>query len=150
MAPFITHVLPLLDYYVAVWSTGYVGVSLEALDQVHSGPRKFRLSWEIKISKFILSTWSFAPSWHNWLIFHNKCANSPSDLFVLIPDLAIGGHQYKAAHVRNQCEVRRRSFNVGWIPLWNFLPESIVTLRSLSLFKSTLAFHLLNKLLEYY
>ena len=62
-----------------------------------------------------------------WKAFHGKCAVSPTDLFTLPPQLGMRGHCFKIFHPRSQTDVRRRSFSVRGVRLWNFLPEHVVT-----------------------
>ena len=73
-----------------------------------------------------------------WKIFNGKCAIKPQDLFSPPTLASTRGHRYKIAHVRSRLLLRQRSFAIRVIPLWNSLPDDVVGVDSLDLFKARL------------
>ena len=85
-----------------------------------------------------------------WKIFHRQCSISPEDVFVPAPQTGNRGHSFKIFHSFSHYECRKRFFSVRGVSLWNSLPENIVQLDSLNIFKTELHNFIGNKLYEYH
>ena len=131
---FRTHIRPVIEYCSCVWHTGYLG-DLRALESVQRRWTKHiaglsSLDYRSRLSS--LNLYSIqgrllrADMIQYWKVFHDKCAVSPADLFTLPPQLGMRGHCFKIFHSRSQTDVRRRSFSVRGVRLWNSLPEHVV------------------------
>ena len=61
-----------------------------------------------------------------WKIFHGKCGVSPDQIFTLSHS-STRGHSFKIYHVRSTIDVRQRFFSVRIVPVWNSLPDNVVS-----------------------
>ena len=144
---FRTHIRPVIEYCSCVWHTGYLG-DLRALESVQRRWTKHiaglsGLDYQSRLSSLNLYSTQGrllrADMIQYWKVFHGKCAVSPTDLFTLPPQLGMRGHCFKIFHPRSQTDVRRRSFSVRGVRLWNSLPEHVVTEPNYKTFKVLLA-----------
>ena len=143
---FTTHIRPLLEYCSCLWNTGYI-CDLRLLESVQR-------SWTKKIDGMqdhsykhrltLLNLYSIkgrlirADLIKCWKIFHSESFLSPEDLFIMAPYAPTRGHRYKIAHQHSSIDYRTRFFSLRCAGLWNNLPDSVVSLNSLSAFKSAL------------
>ena len=154
---FITHIRPVMDYSSCIWNTGYVG-DLHKLESVQrrwtknvSGFDEYSYSRRLReLDLFsIKGRLIRADLIKVWKIFHGKSPIGPVDIFSLSPHVRTRGHPFKLSHERCRLDARQRFFSVRVVPLWNSLPEEVVLLDSLDLFKRGLR-HFLGDLLFSY
>ena len=150
LTSYITHIRPLLEFASCLWNTEFVG-DLRLLESVQR-------NWTRNIEG--LSDCPYAERLRAldlysvqgrllrsdlikyWKIFHDKCSICPHDIFTLSPDLGTRGHRYKIFQTHSSLEARRRFFSLRRVALWNSLPDDVVSVDSLELFKSALHAHL--------
>ena len=152
-----THIRPIIEYCSCIWNTGYLG-DLRLLESVQ---RKW--TKQIETVKDLgygdrlraLDLYSVqgrlmrADLIQCWKIFNGKSHISPTDLFQLAPQRGTRGHCYKIFLPTSCTDIRKRSFNVRSIPVWNALTQHTVTAPSLASFKKRLAESLGDRLFEY-
>jgi hypothetical protein len=142
---FISHIRPILDYCSCVYNVGYLGDSrsvesvqrrwtgcveglgeldyagrLQALDLFSMSGRRLR-SDLIKI----------------WKIFHSGDEHMLV-LFNVNMARATRGHNFKLVVPHCRADIKKRSFHVRSISLWNSLPADVVESTSIASFKSGL------------
>ena len=74
-------------------------------------------------------------------IFHGFSALTFSDFFSLPNSTNLRGHSLRLAVPLAMNNIRKQFFAVKIVPIWNSLPDSLVTSSTTSLFKSRLAKH---------
>ena len=155
-AVFITHIRPILDYSSVVWNTGYLG-DLRLLEGVQQKWTKmisgFRdLSYSEQLSKLKLYSIKGLVLRANLImvykILHSLCPDL-DHLFVRNINVRTRGHSYKLAIPCWDTEVKARFFSIRVLPVWNELPEHVVTAVSVIAFKRQLNLSLGNVLYEF-
>ena len=157
MALFSTHVRPIIEYCSCVWNTGYVG-DMRVLESVQR-------RWTTRVSGLsdldyesrlrALNQYSVrgrlirADIIQCWKMFHAQCTVDPTTMFTLAPQSGTRGHRFKLCHVRAQTDVRKRSFSVRCVELWNSLPDRVVAETDYKTFKNLLADTLCEMLYSY-
>ena len=152
---FKTHIRPIMDYASPLWNTGYVE-DTKALESVQR-------RWTKKINGFdsleyqdrlaALRLFSVkgrllrSDIIYCWKIFHGKCGVSPEQIFIL-SNSSTRGHSFKIYHVRSTIDVRQKFFSVRIIPVWNNLPNNVVSCTTLATFKTALHSHMIDKFYE--
>ena len=147
LALFRSHVRPIIEYCSCVWHTGYLG-DLRALECIQRRWTK-RITGMSNLdyrSRLItLNLFSVqgrllrADMIQCWKMFHGKCAVKPTDLFTMAPQTGTRGHIFKVCHPRSHTDVRKRSFSVRCVGLWNSLPDRVVAETDFKTFKALLA-----------
>ena len=141
-----THIRPLLEYASCVWNTGFQG-DLKLLESVQrSWTRHVDGVSDLPYSERlrILNLYSVqgrllrADLIKYWKIFNNESSIYPTDIFTLAPVLGTRGHRFKIYHTHSSLEARSRSFSNRQVSLWNSLPDSIVSSKSVNTFKMTI------------
>ena len=75
-----------------------------------------------------------------WKIFNGKSCLTPDDIFGAQPvQNRTRGHCHKIFVQRPNTDIRKRSFSMRCVRLWNSLPETVVCAQDLSTFKGLLA-----------
>lgn len=141
---YVSQIRPLLEYSSSVWSLGCIEALVNSLESVQRRwtkcvdglgnlPNSTRLQF---LNSFSVKGRLLRPDLIKmWQIVHGKSYLNFDDFFYH-PGVSITrGHQHKLAHVRTSFEIRKCSFVVRKIGLWNSLPESVVTSSSLESFK---------------
>ena len=142
---FITHVRPLLEYAPCAWNTGYIEDSqllesvqrrwtkkVSSLEDLSYGVRLRRLDLFSVKGRLLRCDLIKV-----WKIFNGKCKVPFDSLFQL--GLSLGytrGHSLKLQVPRFRLACRQRFFSVRVVNLWNNLPQSVVSTRSLEVFKA--------------
>ena len=157
MSLFTSYIRPVIEYSSTLWFLGYVGdlkkleavqrpwtKNIQGLEHLDYGNRLHTLGlFSVKgrlIRQDILKYWK---------ILHGMSSLEPDAFFVRFPLTSTRGHHLRLAHVRTSLDIRRRFFSVRAIPLWNSLPESVVSITNINSFKAALACHLGETLYHY-
>ena len=152
-----THIRPIIEYCSCLWNTGYRG-DLELLESVQRRWTKQIESLEeleYRDRLRALNLYSVqgrlirADLIQYWKVFHGKSHILAEDLFQLAPRCGTRGHCFKIFMPTAQTDVRKRFFNVRCIPIWNSLPQHVVTAPTLPRFKKLLAEALGDTLFDY-
>jgi len=154
---FKTHIRPIIEYCSCVWHSGYIE-DLRLLEKVQR-------RWTKQIEG--LNSLSYDDRLHSlkmysvqgrllradliqcWKIFNSKSCLSPDDVFDSPPQNRTRGHCFKIFPMCSRTDVRKRSFSVRCIPVWNSLPESVVCAPDVSSFKTMLETCVLDGLYAY-
>ena len=126
---YVAHIRPLIEFSSCVWNTGYVG-DLKLLESIQRRWTRHidgleNTSYSHRLA--ILDLYSVrgrlirADMIKMWKIFHDKCSITPSDLFVMAPNVGTRGHPFKVFRGHAVLEARRRFFSVRCIDVWNSL-----------------------------
>ena len=154
---YISQIRPLLEYNSAVWNLGYIG-DVKALESVQRRWTKCiggleNLQYFDRLKALNLFSVRGRLLRHDlikiWHIIHSKSSLSFDNFFQLPTLHTTRGHQYKLAHVRTNLDIRKRSFAVRNIGLWNSLPEYVVSSTNVNTFKAALTSYLGDLLFEY-
>ena len=154
---FVTHIRPIIDYCSSVWNSGYIHDTriLEAIQRRWtkqiSGLRELEYGQRLKSLMLysIQGRLLRADLILYWKIITGKTSTPPEVLFQLAPTRGTRGHHLKLEVPRCNTDLRRKSFAVRCIGVWNKLPSSVVLSSSLYVFKRALTDHLGDKLFEY-
>ena len=152
----ITHIRPTLDFSSTVWHTGYL-TDYRLLERVQR-------RWTKRISGFqhlnykdrllTLNLFSIKGRLIRldliqvWKVVHGH-SPSLSHLFQYPPANVTRGHNFKLFVPRALSDIRTRFFSVRVVPLWNSLPDRIVSAATLSSFKRLLVEVLGDTLFQY-
>ena len=152
-----THIRPILEYCSCLWHTGYI-LDLRALENVQR-------RWTKRIDG--MDTLDYANRLRSlnlysvqgrliradmiqcWKIFNGKSCIRPDELFDCPPQDRTRGHRYRIFPTLTHTDIRKRSFSVRCITLWNTLPEEVVCAADLNSFKRLLREHVQDSLFAY-
>ena len=154
---FTMHIRPIIDYCSGVWNTGYItdARTLEAIQRRWtkqiSGLGELDYGMRLKsLALFsIQGRLLRADLILYWKVLTGRSSTPPDVMFQLAPARGTRGHPLKLVVPRCNSDLRKRSFAVRRIDVWNRLPQSVVMSQSLNVFKRTLTVHLGDKLFEY-
>ena len=146
MPLFIAHVRPILEFASCVWSTGYVGDSklLEGVQRRWTKKIEGLAEFSYENRLRYLNLYSVkgrmlrADIIKYWKIFHSESKITPEDVFVRPSSRVTRGHRYKLDHIRVSAECRKRFFSIRRTSTWNSLPDDLVSVQTLALFKQGL------------
>ena len=152
-----THIRPIIEYCSCVWQTGYLE-DLRLLEKVQRRWTKqidglFSLSYSERLKSLKLYSVQGrllrADLIQCWKVFNGKSCVSPDELFDLPPQTRTRGHCYKIFPSCSRTDVRKRSFSIRCIAVWNSLPAETVCAPNLSCFKGRLASCISDRLYDY-
>ena len=141
-----------------MWNTGYIG-DIRLLEAVQRRWTKHiegfkNLSYRERLHKIELFSIKGrllrADLILCWKIFHGLCAIEPRQIFTLPDHSGTRGHIYKISQPHVATDIRKRFYTVRVIPMWNSLPNMIVSNTDLQKFKSALEIYLGEELFMYY
>ena len=142
----MSHVCPLSEYGSCVWNVKYLcdARRLESLQRRWT--REVHGISGIEYVDRLCSTGLY--SIHGrlfridlvmaWKSFHSVVGMGLESLFELAHDVTTRGHRFKLAIPVCRSEIRRRSFVVRTVPVWNSLPFRVVEAGSVECFKKLL------------
>ena len=145
-----THIRPILEYCSCLWATDYVG-DLRLLENIQRRWTKQidgikSLSYSERLATLQLYSVQGrllrADLIQYWKILNRKSCISPGDIFLLSPETRTRGHRLKLFYPTINTDVRKRSFSVRRIHIWNSLPALAVCAQDLSTFKRMLDEHI--------
>ena len=152
-----THIRPIIEYCSCIWSTGYKG-DLHLLETVQRRwTKQIESLHDLEYCERLraLNLYSVkgrlirADLIQCWKIFNGKSHIAVDDLFELAPQHGTRGHCFKIFMPTTHTDVRKRFFNVRCIPVWNALPQHVVSAPTLPRFKKLLAEALGDTLFDY-
>lgn len=152
-----THIRPIIEYASCLWNTGYQG-DLHLLESIQRRWTKQIESvrdleygdWLCALNLFsVKGRLIRADLIQYWKIFNGKSHIAATELFDLAPQRGTRGHCFKIFMPATRTDIRKRFFNVRCIPVWNALPQHVVTAPTLPRFKKLLAESLGDTLFEY-
>ena len=139
---FVSHIRPLLDYCAPVWNVGYRG-DMRRLEAVQrrwlreiEGMAHLEYSERLRRCELysVCGRMVRADLIKVWKIFHGFV----DEELIESSHPVTRGHEFKVSIPRCRTEVRRRSFEVRVVDLWNGLPEFAVQLDTCNKFKAYL------------
>ena len=155
-AVFVSHVRPIIEWCSVVWSTGFVGDSkalervqrrwtrrVDGLSEVPYSARLAYLDLYSVRGRLLRNDLKMV-----WKILHGMCPTL-ADLFQLNVSGPTRGHSLKLFVHYSEVEARSRFFSMRVIPLWNKLPDHVVSSPSIDSFKRNLDRHLGPLLFEF-
>ena len=153
----ITHIRPLIEYCSCIWNTGYIEdlrllenvqrrwtKRVSGLDTMHYSDRLRTLNLYSVQGRLLRSDLIQC-----WKIFHGKSCLVPIDVFNLPPQTRTRGHIHKIFPLFTRTDTRKRFFTVRCMPVWNSLPEEVVSAPNLAKFKEMLHLHLHDRLFDF-
>lgn len=155
---YISHIRPIVEYASSLWNTGYIK-DLQLLESVQRRWTKNirgleNMTYSMRLRALNLFSVKGRLLRHDlihyWKIFHGMSPLSPGIIFTRPTYTSTRGHLFKIAHVRSHLEIRKRSFGLRCIVIWNSLPESTVSTTNMASFKTALCTHLGDILFEYH
>ena len=154
---FITHIRPIINYCSSVWNSGYIHdihilvavqrwwtKQVSGLADLDYGQRLKSLSL-FSIQGRLLRTDLIL----YWKILTGRSSTPLDVMFQVAPCHGTRGHPLKLSVPRCNTDLRKRSFAVRRIGVWNGLPQTVVLSSSLNVFKRVLSEHLGDKLYDY-
>ena len=153
-----SHIRPIIEYCSCVWYSGYAAdmrlleciqrrwtKQIEGIGMLSYGERLQTLDLYSVQGRQLR-----ADMIQCWKMFNGKSCLSPDDIFGVQPaQNRTRGHCHKIFVQRPNTDVRKRSFSMRCVRLWNALPEDVVCANDLSTFKRLLARSLGDKLFEF-
>ena len=152
-----THVRPLIEYASCVWNTGYKDDllklervqrmwtrNIDNLQNVIYGDRLRALGLYSVQGRLLR-----ADLIQYWKIFNDVSCIKPETFFASPPRVGTRGHRFKIHVPHISLDVRKRSFSNRSVPIWNSLPENVVTAPTLASFKTALEIAIPNDLYHY-
>ena len=152
-----THIRLIIEYCSCVWHTGYLE-DLRLLEKIQRRWTKQidgldSLSYSDRLQSLKLYSVQGrllrADLIQCWKMFNDKCCVSPDELFDPTPQNRTRGHCFKMFPSCSRTDVRKRTFAVRCIPLWNNLPASVVCAPDVTSFKRMLESYILDDLYAY-
>ena len=149
-----THIRPVLEYSSCLWNTGYVS-DLRLLENVQrrwtkqiDGLQNVSYAERLKILDLysVQGRLLRADLIQYWKILNGKSCIAPADIFRLSPETRTRGHPRKLYCPTVRTDVRKRSFSVRHILIWNSLPAPVACAPDLSHFKHQLHTHIRDML----
>lgn len=157
MVLLISDIRPLTDFSSQLWNLGYIG----DLKQIESVQRRWtkqvsglgELPYVDRLKKLklfsVCGRLLRCDLIYCYKIFHGLSVITPSDLFILAPQVGTRGHRFKIQVQHATMEARKRFFSCRIIQPWNSLPSAIVDAPSLNVFKVRLHSFLGDRLFHF-
>ena len=152
------HLRPILEYGSCLWHTGYIGdvrklerfqrywtKQIEDLQNLSYGDRLRELDLYSVKGRLVRSDLI-----QYWKIFHRQSCIAPESMFPRPTTRVTRGHMHKIGVLRDNTDIRKRSFSKRHINLWNNLPESVVNAPDIVHFKRGLNVAISDLLFDYY
>ena len=153
---FVTHIRPIIEYCSSVWNVGYLGevISVESVQRrwtreiegmvgVSYGDRLRALSlfsvYGRLLRKDLIKIWK---------LMHSEEDLGIVELFDLGVNPRVRGHRFRLRVPICRSELRRKSFAVRCVMLWNQLPSDVVECECYAEFKRKLDLSLFDKFFE--
>ena len=156
---YISHIRPLLEFASPLWNVGFLSDSRKIESVQRRWTKRIsgleELPYEDRLRRVGLYSMKGrrlrADLILTWKILSGNCPTLDS-LFsnaYFFPPLRTRGHSRKLFLPRVDTDIRSRFFSVRVVPLWNSLPEDVVSSPSLVSFKTRLHAALCDKLYEF-
>lgn len=152
---FKSYILPIVSYCSSVWSPSSVGdiLLLESVQRVFTKkiPGFENKSYFERIKSLNLPTLELRRLYSDltlcYKILHGLIAGPPENYGLVLAGRQSRGHRYKLAITFSRVDVRKYFFGCRIAEPWNSLPDDIVALDSLKMFKAMLKKCCFNKFL---
>ena len=143
---FKTYVRPLLEYCSTVWSPS----SMKGINAIELVQRRFtkrlsgmkQLSYAQRLQQLKLDTLEVrrmrADLILTYKILFGLVKVEATDIFTVSTTTQLRGHQYKLFLPRSNTEIRKHSFAVRTITLWNELPADTISFDNINGFKRSI------------